>query len=98
MAITPLRASSLHTYPIRRILVSRSSFENPSPLDKLVRTSSPSSTSTRYPRRRNSSAAIPASVDLPAPDKPVNHSVKPSLIVPECHSLRELDNETLLSR
>jgi len=35
-----------------------------------------------------SSAASPANVDLPAPDKPVNHKVKPSLIVMKRCSLK----------
>src|SRR5271169_5229511 len=63
------------------MLVSRSSFEKPKPFERLVRTSSPSSTSTRWPRLRNSSASRFASVDFPDPDRPVNHKVKPSLIV-----------------
>src|SRR5579884_754830 len=38
---------------------------------------SPSRTSTFWPRARNSAASAPASVDLPAPDMPVNHTTKP---------------------
>ena len=62
---------------MRRMLVSRSSLEKPRPLERLVRISSPSRTSTRWPRARSSSATRFASVDLPAPDIPVNHRVKP---------------------
>ena len=46
---------------------SRSSFENPSPFDRLVRTTSPSSTSTRTPRSRSRWAMIAEIVDLPGP-------------------------------
>src|SRR3989338_8287114 len=62
---------------MRLMFVSRSSLLNPSPLLRLVRTSSPSRISTFRPRRRSSSAARLAKVDLPAPESPVNHSVKP---------------------
>ena len=41
-----LKASSDATKPMRRMLVSRSSFEKPSPFDRCSRTSSPSSSST----------------------------------------------------
>src|SRR5437016_1127213 len=66
---------------MRRILVSRSSFEKPSPLLKLVRTSSPSSTSTFKPRSRKMGASASVSVVLPAPERPVNHNVKPGDIL-----------------
>jgi hypothetical protein len=46
MAQLPDRAMSLATNPMRRMFVSRSSFEKPSPFDRCVRTSSPSSVST----------------------------------------------------
>src|SRR5258706_12074500 len=62
---------------MRRMLVSRSSFEKPSPFDRCMRTSSPSSVSTCTPRREISPASIAAKVDLPAPDKPVNQTTKP---------------------
>src|SRR5215207_3754635 len=75
-AATPLRASSRATYPMRRTFVSRSSFENPSPFDRFVRTSSPSNTSTLKPRARSSGASLPASVVLPAPESPVSHRTK----------------------
>src|SRR5207248_8398948 len=78
-ATTPLRASSAATHPMRRMFVSRSAFENPSPADRLSRTSSPSSSSTRCPRRRSSSDTAAAIVLFPDPDRPVNHKQKPVL-------------------
>src|ERR1051325_10680379 len=66
---------------MRRMFVSLSSLEKPRPLERFVRTSSPSSTSNRTPRARNSGTSLSASVVLPAPDNPVNHSVKPLLSV-----------------
>src|SRR6185437_16754298 len=62
---------------MRRILVSRSSREKPRPLLRLVRTSSPSSSSTVSPRARSSGTSARESVDLPAPESPVNQTVKP---------------------
>jgi hypothetical protein len=59
------------------MFVSRSSFENPSPLERFCRTTSPSRISVRNPRAWNSWNSISAMVDLPAPDKPVNQTVKP---------------------
>src|SRR5258705_9211791 len=66
---------------MRLMLVSRSSLEKPSPFDRLVRTSSPSKTSTFTPRTLSSAAKRAANVVLPAPDNPVNHNVKPLLFV-----------------
>src|SRR3954453_20958996 len=74
---TPLRESRSATKAMRRMLVSRSSFENPRPLERFSRTTSPSSTSTREPRLRNSSSTRWEMVVLPAPESPVNQSVKP---------------------
>src|SRR5690349_21269997 len=65
---------------MRSMFVSRSSFENPSPFDRCWRTSSPSSHSTSRPRRSSSGRTISAIVVLPAPERPVNHSVNPSVI------------------
>src|SRR5262245_1553161 len=62
---------------MRRMLVSRSSFEKPRPFERFSRTTSPSSTSTREPRFRSSSSTILEMVVLPAPESPVNQSVKP---------------------
>src|SRR5215210_81361 len=74
---TPLRESRSATNAIRRILVSRSSLEKPSPLERFSRTTSPSSTSTLEPRSRSSRSTIFEIVVLPAPESPVNQSVKP---------------------
>src|SRR5258705_13696883 len=68
---------------MRRIFVSRSSLEKPRPLDRFVRTSSPSSISIFNPRPTNSEANAVASVDLPAPESPVNQTVNPLLSVIE---------------
>src|SRR4051794_26362407 len=62
---------------MRRTLVSRSSREKPRPLERWVRTSSPSRTSTWTPRWRSSAASMAASVLLPAPERPVNQTTKP---------------------
>src|SRR5689334_17679272 len=77
MAHVPLRASRLATNAMRRTFVSRSSFENPRPFERFSRTSSPSSTSTRTPLSRKAEATFSASVLLPAPERPVNHRMKP---------------------
>src|SRR5262245_56739702 len=80
---------------MRRMLVSRSSLLNPNPLLRLVRTSSPSRISTRLPYSCSFPIMALARVDLPAPDKPVNHNVNPRCIVnvllPEiaCESIGE---------
>src|SRR6476659_2865208 len=66
---------------MRRMLVSRSSLLNPNPLLRLVRTSSPSRISTRLPCACSFPITALARVDLPAPDKPVNHKVNPRCIV-----------------
>src|SRR6266508_2134832 len=63
------------------MLMSRSSLEKPNPFDRLVRTSSPSRTSILTPRARSSIASSVANVVLPAPDRPVNHTVKPFLLL-----------------
>ena len=66
---------------MRRMFSSRSSFPNPSPLERCVRTTSPSRTSTLAPRARSRSASRPESVLLPAPDIPVNHNVHPLCVL-----------------
>src|SRR5438132_6900484 len=76
----PCRASRDATQPIRSMFVSRSAFEKPSPLDRCSRTSSPSSHSTRRPRRSSSGRTSSAIVVFPAPLSPVNHRVNPSVI------------------
>src|SRR5262245_9672917 len=74
---TPLRDSRFATKAIRRMLVSRSSLENPSPLERFSRTTSPSSTSSFEPRFRSSLTRWVVIVDLPEPDSPVNQRQKP---------------------
>src|SRR5919109_1677357 len=74
---TPCLASLPATYPMRAMLVSRSWREKPRPWHRLVRTSSPSSSSTRWPRSARAGPSLAAMVDLPAPDRPVSQSTKP---------------------
>src|ERR1035441_2598819 len=80
-AITPLRASSSQTKPMRRTFSSRSSLLKPRPFDRCVRTTSPSSTSTWAPNLRNFSSSKREIVLLPAPLMPVNHNLKPWCIL-----------------
>src|SRR5262249_51647391 len=75
--MTPFRASSWETKPIRRMLISRSSRLKPSPFERWVRTTSPSSTSTLAPASRSRVSMRPEIVLLPAPDRPVNQRTKP---------------------
>src|SRR5215218_11262456 len=79
---TPLRVRRLATKPILRMLVSLSSLLKPRPLERLVRTMSPSRTSTWPNLPRSSLSTISAMVVLPAPERPVNHSVKPRPCLP----------------
>src|ERR671919_243542 len=74
---TPLRESRLATKAIRRMLVSRSSFENPRPLERFSRTTSPSSTSSFEPRLRSSLTRMLVIVVLPEPESPVNQRQNP---------------------
>src|SRR5215210_1799379 len=74
---TPLRVNKSATNPILKTLVFLSSLEKPRPLDRLVLTMSPSRTSILRKRFLSSCSTISEMVVLPAPDKPVNHSVKP---------------------
>src|SRR5438067_8578065 len=76
----PCRVSRDATQPMRSMFVSRSSFEKPRPLDRCSRTSSPSSHSTRRPRRSSSGRTSSAIVVFPAPESPVNQSVNPLVI------------------
>src|SRR5215211_2386296 len=62
---------------MRRTLVSRSSFEKPRPAERLVRTTSPSSSSTGRPAARRRSTTMLEMVLLPAPERPVNQIVVP---------------------
>src|SRR4030095_9548674 len=79
--VTPCLASLPATYPMRAMLVSRSSRLKPRPWQRLVRTSSPSSSSTRWPRSARAGPSLAATVDLPAPDRPVSQSTKPVSLV-----------------
>src|SRR5215207_5656009 len=74
---TPLRLSKSATKPILRMFVSLSSRLKPKPLLRLVRTMSPSRTSTLPNLSLSSLSTISLMVVLPAPERPVNHSVKP---------------------
>src|SRR5215204_315100 len=74
---TPFRVNRSATNPILKTLVSLSSLEKPRPLDRLVLTMSPSRTSISRKRFLRSCSTISDMVVLPAPDRPVNHSVKP---------------------
>src|SRR5215210_1466479 len=77
MTATPLRVRRLATKPMRNTFMLRSSLEKPRPLERLVRTMSPSRTSTLSPLSLSSCSTISATVVLPAPERPVNHRVKP---------------------
>src|SRR2546430_9683710 len=66
---------------MRRMFVSRSSFENPRPFERFSRTSSPSSTSTWTPFALRIGAMCCASVLLPLPERPVNQRMKPWLFM-----------------
>src|SRR3712207_2200771 len=74
---TPLRVSSSATKPMRRTFMFLSSRLKPRPLERLVRTMSPSRTSTCPTLSLNSFSTISLIVVLPAPERPVNHSVNP---------------------
>src|SRR5215208_7902710 len=77
MTTTPWRVRSSATKPIRKMFVSLSSRLKPRPLERLVRTMSPSMTSILPCLWRSSLSTISAMVVLPAPERPVNHSVNP---------------------
>src|ERR1041384_4182669 len=62
---------------MRRMFVSRSSLEKPSPLERFSRTMSPSRISSFEPRSRSWVSSSPEMVVLPAPESPVNQRVKP---------------------
>src|ERR1022692_4038414 len=65
---------------MRTILVSRSSREKPKPLDKWVRTTSPSRMVTCRPCSISMTVRMSAMVLLPALGKPVNQTQKPCLL------------------
>src|SRR5688572_15197992 len=62
---------------MRRMFVSRSSLEKPSPLLRFSRTSSPSRISTRLPSSFSFGVRKVASVLFPLPESPVNQRVSP---------------------
>ncbi len=63
---------------MRRMLMSRCSFEKPSSDDRFFRTMSPSSSVTgRPPTSRNFTNSTLAIVDLPEPESPVKKTVNP---------------------
>src|ERR1051326_2103854 len=76
---------------MRRMFVSRSSFEKVKPFERFSRTSSPSSTSTLRPLSRNIGATCRASVLLPLPERPVNHRMNPWLLMPVVDARRSAD-------
>src|ERR1035438_8754224 len=66
------------TYPMRRMLMSRCSFENSSSDERFLRTRSPSSNVTGHPpTSRNFVIRTFAMGDLPEPDSPVKKMVTP---------------------
>src|ERR1700712_833916 len=75
--MTPLRASSPDTNPMRRMLTARSSRLYPRPRDRLVRMTSPSRISTPHRTVRSRSATPAATVDFPALGSPVSQTVAP---------------------
>src|SRR5207247_710181 len=81
----PLRVSREATQPMRSMFVSRSSLEKPRPLERCVRTTSPSRYSTHLPASSSLPPTSSAMVDLPAPESPVNQSVNPLFI--RCYHL-----------
>src|SRR5947209_15022313 len=91
MAITPLRDNSSQTNPMRRMFSSRSSLLKPSPFERWVRTTSPSSTSTLAFNRRSRCSNRFEIVLLPAPDIPVNQSVNPSCMAHDRSVGRKMD-------
>ena len=78
MAMPPFFVISDATKPMRRMLMSRCSFENPSSDDRCFRTTSPSSRVTgRPPISSSLTSSTLAMVDLPDPDRPVKNTVNP---------------------
>ncbi len=61
----PARVSREATQPMRSMFASRSAFEKPSPYERCVRTTSPSSRSTSRPRRSSSGATSSEMVVFP---------------------------------
>ncbi len=77
-ASPPCREISAATQPMRRMLVSRSSWEKVSPALRWRRTTSPSRlVIVRLPSSSIRSITAWARVDLPLPDRPVKNSTTP---------------------
>ena len=76
-ATRPASAISRATSPTRRTFSARSAAENPRSALSPWRTLSPSSTYVARPSASSRPATASASVDLPEPDSPVNHTVAP---------------------
>ena len=74
--------------------MSRCSRENPSSLDRCLRTRSPSSSVTRRPPSSSSlTSSAFAIVDLPEPDRPVKNTVNPCL----CRGGCDLRSSSMIS-
>src|SRR5262245_19073323 len=78
-AMTPFSASSRATSATRRAFSERSPGEKPRSAFNPFLKASPSSTDVGRPRRLSSRCSARASVDLPAPDKPVNQTIAASV-------------------
>src|SRR3569623_1902250 len=77
MAMWPLRARCAATSARRRMLSRRSSGENSRSLLSPARSVSPASRMAEPPRLNSLRSSARASVDLPAPGRPVNHTTAP---------------------
>src|SRR5579859_3167426 len=95
IAITPWRASSSLTKPMRRMLISRSSLLKPRPFERCVRTTSPSSTSTAAPAARRRASMRLEMVLLPAPESPVNQMTNPLCTPASQHLIEQHVNSPL---
>jgi len=73
----PASTMSLATSPMRRTFSSRSSALKPRLQLSPWRTLSPSSSVVRMPRAASACSSVHATVDLPEPLRPVNHSTQP---------------------
>jgi hypothetical protein len=75
--ISPVSAKSFDTSPIRRMFSSRSAAEKPRFLLSPCRTLSPSRRQEARPRECSACSRVHATVLLPLPLKPVNHTTHP---------------------
>ena len=93
--IIPESAKSLETSPMRRMFSSRPSGEKSTLELRPWRMLSPSSTCAILPFWNSACSSVYATVDLPEPDRPVNHSTQPFWFIafsrvavstePSCH-------------